>query len=531
MKNIKKITGLLLAAVMTASAFSMTACEFLFSGPKQIDPIDDNYRTFYQIFVGSFSDSNGDGIGDLRGIINRIDYLNDGDINSGNDLGVQGIWLSPIFESPSYHKYDAVDYYKIDAKFGTMDDLQELIGLCHQRNVKIILDLVINHSSSKNEWFLKFKEARLSGDVGSKYYDYYSCVDSTSKVSGCTYTSLGGNWLYESNFSSEMPELNFDNPVVREDMLSLAKYYLDMGIDGFRFDAVKYVYFSDTKKSVDFWKWYMDELIAYKPDIYCVGECWSAESEILEYVDAMNCFNFALTGAESKLASAARGRGLFGYLNYVEGYQDKIQAISTDRMPMTFLSNHDMDRIAGAFISDNHMKMAANLYLLSPGSPMIYYGEEIGLLGSRGAANTDANRRLAMLWGDGDGIQNPVGSTYDGQIESSVKDQLKNEESLLRHYSRLIAVRHKYPAIARGNYNVVTSENDQLGGYYIEYNGEIIGLFHNSSDQPIVVNLSALDGLDGYSFSRLCDFVGLGSASLDGDLLIIDGQTSVILGK
>ena len=136
-----------------------------------------------------------------------------------------------------------------------------------------------------------------------------------------------------------------------------------------------------------------------------------------------------------------------------------------------------------------------------------------------------------MLWGDGDGIQNPVGSTYDGQIESSVKDQLKNEESLLRHYSRLIAVRHKYPAIARGNYNVVTSENDQFGGYYIEYNGEIIGLFHNSSDQPIVVNLSALDGLDGYSFSRLCDFVGVGSASLDGDLLIIDGQTSVILGK
>ena len=95
--------------------------------PKVVDPVDDNYRTFYQIFVGSFSDSNGDGIGDLRGIINRFDYLNDGDINSGNDLSIQGIWLSPIFESPTYHKYDAKDYYKVDEKFGTEEDLKELI--------------------------------------------------------------------------------------------------------------------------------------------------------------------------------------------------------------------------------------------------------------------------------------------------------------------------------------------------------------------------------------------------------------------
>jgi len=100
-----------------------------------VDPIDDNYRTFYQIFVGSFSDSNGDGFGDLRGIINRFDYLNDGDINSGNDLGVQGIWLSPIFSSPTYHKYDAADYYKIDWRFGEEKDLVELIELCHERSL------------------------------------------------------------------------------------------------------------------------------------------------------------------------------------------------------------------------------------------------------------------------------------------------------------------------------------------------------------------------------------------------------------
>ena len=137
-----------------------------------LDPVDDNYRTFYQIFVGSFSDSNNDTIGDLRGIINRLDYLNDGNILSGESLGVQGIWLSPVFSSPSYHKYDASDYYTIDWRFGTEADLKELIDKCHERNMKLILDLVINHTSSSHPWFQAFKEARASGDTDNPYYDY-----------------------------------------------------------------------------------------------------------------------------------------------------------------------------------------------------------------------------------------------------------------------------------------------------------------------------------------------------------------------
>ena len=118
------------------------------------DPIQDNYRTFYQVFVGSFSDSNSDGIGDLRGVINRFDYLNDGNMLSETSLGVQGIWLSPIFASPSYHKYDATDYYQLDWRFGTQEDLKELIALCKERNVKLILDLAINHTSNQHPWFL-----------------------------------------------------------------------------------------------------------------------------------------------------------------------------------------------------------------------------------------------------------------------------------------------------------------------------------------------------------------------------------------
>ena len=171
----RKIILLLVMVVITTVIFGCKKATPTIKPPK-VDDIADNYRTFYQIFVGSFSDSNNDGIGDLRGIINRFDYLNDGDVNSGTDLGVQGIWLSPIFDSPSYHKYDANDYFKIDWRFGTEEELKELIALCKERNVKLILDLAINHTSVSHEWFLKFKEARMNGDVTNKYYDYYSCV-------------------------------------------------------------------------------------------------------------------------------------------------------------------------------------------------------------------------------------------------------------------------------------------------------------------------------------------------------------------
>ena len=177
--RMKRILSLLMLSALLLTSCALASCTPQEQPPEketppapEVDPIDDNYRTFYQIFVGSFADSNGDGIGDLRGIINHFDYLNDGNIHSGKSLGVQGIWLSPIFTSPTYHKYDAKDYYKVDWRFGDESTLKELIALCHERNVKIILDLAINHTSDQHEWFLQFKEARINGDVSNPYYDY-----------------------------------------------------------------------------------------------------------------------------------------------------------------------------------------------------------------------------------------------------------------------------------------------------------------------------------------------------------------------
>ena len=495
-----------------------------------LDPVDDNYRTFYQIFVGSFSDSNNDGIGDLRGIINRMDYLNDGDMNTETDLGVQGIWLSPIFSSPSYHKYDAKDYYEIDWRFGTMEDLKELADLCEARNIKLILDLAINHSSHQNEWFLQFKQARIDGDTENPYYDYYSCATTAEKQNGVAYQKIAGvDCWYECNFSTEMPELNFDNPQVRQDMVDLAKFYLDMGIDGFRFDAVKYIYYGDTARSVEFWEWYMEQLRAIDPDIYCVGECWSGETEILEYYTAMNCFNFAMAQAEGVAAAAAKGQGISKFTNYVVAFQNKIMEVNPEGMAMSFLSNHDMDRIAGAFILDNNMKMAANLYLLSPGSPVIYYGEEIGMRGSRGGEMTDANRRLAMLWGDGDYIRDPQGSTYPAknQITTTVADQKADENSMYNYYCKLLAIRHRNPAIARGTYTAIKSAQKNLGGFLIEFEGKTTALLHNNGTDALTFDLSKVEGVE---LTQVLDFIGMGDVTLDGAILTIGPQTSVIVG-
>ena len=495
-------------------------------------PVTDNYRTFYQIFVGSFSDSSRDGIGDLRGIIDRFDYLNNGDINSEESLGVEGIWLSPIFSSPSYHKYDAKDYYQIDWRFGSEADLKELIALCDARNVKLILDLAINHTSSQNEWFLKFKEARINGKTDDPYYDFYSCVTGNEKVGGITYQKIAGiDCWYECNFSGDMPELNFDNEQVRQAALDVAKYYLDLGVDGFRFDAVKYIYFGDTARSVAFWEWYMEELRKIDPEIYCVGECWSGETEILEYYSAMNCFNFAMSQAEGKIATAAKGGSILTYTSYVDSFQEKILSKNPDGMAMSFLSNHDMDRIAGAFAIENYMRMAANLYLLSPGSPTIYYGEEIGIRGSRGSENTDANRRLAMLWGDDDLVRDPVGTTYDQnkQIKSTVADQLADENSLYHHYCKLLAIRRRHPEIARGDYTSLSCGEKQFGGFLVEYDGVKVGIFHNTSNEAISYDLSTCKGLERYQFEALCEQIGMGNARLEGTILTVDAYTSVIL--
>ncbi len=492
---------------------------------------DDNNRVFYEIFVGSFSDSDGDGTGDLRGIINRMDYLNDGNPNSGLSLGVEGLWLTPIFRSPSYHKYDVTDYYAIDPAFGTQADLEELIALCHERNVKLILDLPLNHTGSRNEWFARFKAAHLHGNTKDEYYNFYSFyTQGQGSPGGNTYAPISGTQdYYECNFSGDMPELNFDEAAVRSAVLDVAKYYLDLGVDGFRFDAAKYIYFGDNTRSVAFWDWYLGELRRIKPDIYTVAEVWDSDGVTDIYYHATDCFNFSVSQSNGRIAEAAKNGNVDRYTSYVDSYIQRVEGIRDGAMYLPFVANHDTDRAAGFLpVSYGQMQVAANLYLLSPGSPFIYYGEELGMKGSRGGANTDANRRLAMLWGDEDTVKNPTGTTYDSskQVENGVAVQKGDGDSLYSYYKKLLMIRKANPEIARGDYQALNIPDSKLGGFIASHEGSSVCVLHNATTEPITVDLAQVTDLP---LKEICAAIGMGEAKLEGTSLTVDGQTSVVL--
>ncbi|MBR0129789.1 MAG: hypothetical protein IJM08_00625 [Firmicutes bacterium] len=498
-----------------------------------LTPAEDNARVFYEIFVGSFSDSNEDGIGDLKGIINRLDYLNDGDPKSGKSLGIEGIWLTPIFTSRSYHKYDVNDYYEIDPEFGSMEDLKALIEGCHQRGIKLILDLVINHTGSSNPWYLSFIKAHRSEDKSDLYYDFYSYYRQGSEVpAGKSFTQIAGTDVYvECNFDSSMPELNYDDADVRRAVLDVAKYYLDLGVDGFRFDAAKYLYFGDTQKNVDFWKWYIAELKKIKPDIYTVAEVWDSDSTTDKFFEALNCFNFSMCQTNGMIADVAKAGDANRLTNYVEQYVNNMKKLRDDAMILPFISNHDMDRAAGYLTPATwNAQFAANLYILGPGSPFIYYGEEIGLRGSRGGEQTDANRRLHMIWGDGDTVKDPEGSTYsaDNQLKDGVDVQKAADDSLLNYYKKLIMIRTANPEIARGTYKAVKLSDTKVSGFISTWKDSSVLVLHNPSNSAKTVDLSAIGS---GSFTVLKNFIGEGGASVEGGTLTLDSHTSCVLRK
>lgn len=494
------------------------------------DVRDDN-RVFYEIFVGSFSDSDGDGTGDIRGIINRLDYLNDGDPTSGKSLGVEGIWLTPVFISPTYHKYDVTDYYTVDPAFGTNEDLEELIRLCHERDVKVILDLPINHTGMENRWFRNFVNAHRTQNPGNIWYDFYVWRSSEDPLPAGRHFArkYGLDLLYEANFSDNMPELNFDNPLVREKVVDIARFWLEKGVDGFRFDAAKYLYYGENDRNAEFWTWYMEELKQIRPDIWTVAEVWDGESVIDRYVPAVDCFNFSASGAEGILAETAKGGNANRLTAYIQTRQEHLTSLSPDARECLFLSNHDMDRCAGYLtVASGFMNMAANLYILSPGSPVIYYGEEIGLRGSRGGANTDANRRLAMLWGDGDTVEDPIGANYktSNQTPYSVADLQDKDWGILTYYKRLLMIRRANPEIARGTYTALPFSDTKVGGFLSEYNGSTVAVIHNPTRSAKTVDLGAVTEM---RFDTLAAYIGAGDAMLDGTVLTLGAQTSAVL--
>ena len=275
--------------------------------------IDDNYRTYYEVFVYSFYDSDGDGIGDLKGLTENLDYINDGDPTTDTDLGCNGIWLMPVMPSTTYHKYDVTDYEAIDPEYGTMDDFTTLVDECHKRGINVIIDFVMNHTSSQHEWFQTAYKYIQSLPEGAEpdasecpYVDYYNF--SKEKLGGY-YPVEGTDWYYEGQFWSEMPDLNWDNEMLKTEFEQIVQFWLDLGVDGFRLDAVKEFYSGADDKNIAVLTWFNDMVKSKKEDAYLVGEAWNDYSVYAKYYQSGmdSFFDFTFADKDGIIADTVKG--------------------------------------------------------------------------------------------------------------------------------------------------------------------------------------------------------------------------------
>ena len=301
--------------------------------------IDDTYKNYYQILVYSYFDSNNDGIGDLNGLTQKLDYINDKNPNSTTSLGYDGIYLLPIFPSPTYHKYDATDYYSIDSSYGTMDDFDKFMDEATNRGIDVILDLAINHTSNLHPWFINAMNSvrKLSSDQYDKetgeptseakemypYLHYYHVVhkDFVANYGGTDWYAIAGTnktWFYEASFYDGMPDLNLEDPVVLNEVKNIMKFWLDKGVSGFRLDAVQHYFDWNKSKNYDLLNqlatWGKELTSSRDKDCFLVGEGpWSDTVE--QYyrntrdVSYMN-FNYG-QGGPGKLLNVINNAALY----------------------------------------------------------------------------------------------------------------------------------------------------------------------------------------------------------------------------
>jgi len=471
--------------VKRLSAFCVCLAIICLSSCRSAAPAADNYRNYYEIFVGSFYDSNGDGVGDLNGVTQKLDYIR-------NDVGADGIWLTPINPSPSYHKYDITNYNDIDPQFGTLSDFDGLIAGAHKRDMRVLLDLVVQHTSVNHPWFTEAVKALQSGG-GGKYVDYYRFADAPQ----AGYSEYGDTGVYYAAvFSPDMPDLNTDNPAVRAEIADIMSFWLNRGADGFRLDAATSFYPGSAAKNTEFLKWLNGACKAVKPGAYLVGEVWSGANDILSYygsgIDSFFNYPFAtVTGVVNADIKAKNGAALSAK---AQKWDEDIHKANPNAQDAPFISNHDNPRPAGYLMRDPAMeKLSAAVYLLLPGCPFIYYGEEIGMVGS----GDDPNKRMPMLWfsqaNNAAGIANPPpGGNYDESAVVPVDSQLKDPGSVLNFYKSVLMLKAKYPAVARGVYTAVKTGDKSVYAFCDAYKNAKIYIFINFDSAAHTESINAM---------------------------------------
>ena len=459
---------------------------------------DDNYRTWYEIFVYSFCDSDGDGIGDLQGVISRLDYL--------QELGINGIWLMPIHPSSSYHKYNVEDYYAIDPAYGTLEDFDALIAACNERDIHVIIDLVLNHTGSEHGWFkeavsyLQGLEKGKVPDAGEcKYLDYYYF----SQTAGAGSRPVNGtDWYYEGQFDFTMPDLNLDNEAVRSDIRDIMQYWLDKGVAGFRVDAAKEFHTGNSDKNIEFMNWLQTTAESIKPDVYMVAEVWTDFSTITNYYNSgfTSIFNFPFGDSSGKIAKVVNNAGNSAMVNtYATALEKADKAYlsgNPEYIDAPFLSNHDVGRIAGFVSRDEaRVKMAGAMNLFMSGSAFIYYGEEIGMVGS----GNDPSKRAPMYWNNardnGTTDLPPECVLPDEYPFGSLEEQKNEDASIYNYYRQAVAIRNALPVISHGRTTAETALNQGcISAQRKTWGDESCIILMNIDKVEAEVDLSAYEG-------------------------------------
>jgi glycosidase len=479
---------------------------------------DDNYRVFYEIFVYSFCDSNGDGIGDLQGVISKLDYL--------QELGINGIWFMPIHPSQSYHKYDVRDYYDIDPQYGTMEDMKQLLAECNARDIHVITDLVLNHTGNDHEWFqtackyLRNLPAGAEPDASEcPYVDYYTF----KRESAPNYHAVpGSEWYYEGMFSPHMPDLNLANENVRADIKAIMEFWFDLGVSGFRLDAAKEFYSGSPSQNIEVLNWIQNTAVSIKPDAYLVAEVWEDFSNVTNYYTSgiTSIFDFPFGNANGKIPSVLRGAGsattVASFAKALAQADSAYSKSNPNYIDAPFLSNHDVGRIAGFVNRDElKMKMAAAMNIFMSGSCFIYYGEEIGMLGS----GNDPSKRAPMVWNearnDGTTMPPPDCELPAEYPLGSLEVQRDDDASLWNYYRQAIAIRKALPVISHGR----TTVEEALNVNCVSAQRKT----WNDSECIILMNINSVAAQ--VDLTAYGDWMLAASLSADGNEIVLDGTT------
>lgn len=478
----------------------------------------------YQIYPRSFQDSNGDGIGDIKGIISRLDYL--------EKLGITGIWLSPVYKSPNDDNgYDISDYESIMDEFGTMADMETLISEAEKRGIKIIMDLVVNHTSDEHPWFI---EARKSEK--SKYRDYYiwrDAADDGSLPNDLKSLFGGSAWQWDETagqyylhlFSKKQPDLNWENETLRQAVYDMMNFWIDKGIGGFRMDVIDLIGKQPDKgitgngpKLHDYLK-EMHQATFGGKNLLTVGETWGATPEIAkQYSNSANkelsmVFQFEHIGLDEAEGKSKWDLVPLKISKLKEVFSKWQTELGDEGWNSLFWNNHDLPRIVSRWGNDKEYrvesaKMLAILLHMMKGTPYIYQGEEIGMtnspvtdiqqiddiesrnmyyerleegyskeeiLTSINAKGRD-NARTPMQWNAQDNAGFTTGKPWlavnPNYKQINVEAALKDKNSIFYTYQKLIALRKENPLIIWGEFELLTETEEEVFAYVRSYMGE-----------------------------------------------------------